>query len=200
MPRKPKPTVFKDLLRQAADANLRGRQAMLWLRKKAQQTQGINVPRLMWQLHEQQKPTAVIGSCYLYSYDPKWKKELPYYDSYPVVFPIEKYPDGFLGLNFHYLPYNYRAALLDALYRNMETNQKLENLQLRMSYGILKSFSKFNLVKPTVHRYLNDHVRSNFIWVPASEWDVMIFLPLARFKKASQEQVWADSIKKSKGR
>ena len=40
----------------------------------------------------------------MFVYDPKYKKTLPYYDTFPLVLPLERYSDGFLGLNFHYLP------------------------------------------------------------------------------------------------
>ena len=36
----------------------------------------------------------------MFFYDPKLKKKLPYYDTFPLVLPLENYSDGFLGLNF----------------------------------------------------------------------------------------------------
>ena len=42
------------------------------------------------------------GRLNMFFYDPKYKKKLPYYDTFPLVLPIERYPDGFLGINFHY--------------------------------------------------------------------------------------------------
>ncbi len=55
------------------------------------------------------------GRLYMYAYDPKMKKELPYYDRFPLVFPFSKTQDGFIGLNMHYLPYPLRVGLLDKL-------------------------------------------------------------------------------------
>ena len=34
------------------------------------------------------------GHLYMFAYDPKLKKELPYYDRFPLVFPFSKTPDG----------------------------------------------------------------------------------------------------------
>ena len=45
-----------------------------------------------------------IGKLNMFFYDPKFKKTLPYYDTFPLVLPLEAYSDGFLGINFHYLP------------------------------------------------------------------------------------------------
>ena len=123
-----KTNIFQQLVKEAARNGLKGRASIEWFRKRAQGVKNINVPGLMWQLHEQMKSQTVIGSLYLFSYDPKWKKELPYYDSYPIIFPIGKSKGRMLGLNFHYLPYSLRAVLMDALYNNLETNKRSENL------------------------------------------------------------------------
>ena len=40
------------------------------------------------------------GRLNMFFYDPKFKKTLPYYDTFPLVLPLEKYTDGFLGINF----------------------------------------------------------------------------------------------------
>ena len=50
-----------------------------------------------------------FGALNMFIYDPKLKNKLPYYDTFPLVLPIERYRDGFLGINFHYLPYALRA-------------------------------------------------------------------------------------------
>ena len=63
-----------------------------------------------------------IGEMYMFSYDPKYKDVLPYYDMYPLVIPIEMYADGFLGLNLHYLPPLARARLLDSLKKVANNN------------------------------------------------------------------------------
>ena len=55
------------------------------------------------------------GRLNMFIYDPKFKKTLPYYDTFPLVLPLEKYNDGFLGINLHYLPIPLRIRLLDKL-------------------------------------------------------------------------------------
>ena len=44
-----------------------------------------------------------LGKMYFYAYDPKTKAKLKHYDTFPLVFPVKKFSDGFLGLNLHYL-------------------------------------------------------------------------------------------------
>ena len=52
----------------------------------------------------------------MFVYGPKHAKKLPYYDTFPLVLPLERYSDGFLGMNFHYLPIPLRMKLLDKIF------------------------------------------------------------------------------------
>ena len=120
-----------------------------------------------------------FGALNMFIYDPKLKNKLPYYDTFPLVLPIERYRDGFLGINFHYLPYALRARLLSRLDPNA-------------NYSALKNV---RLVKPTLKRYLNSNVRSRFRKLEEEDFMTAIMLPVQRFKKASTSTVWADSRK-----
>lgn len=142
--------------------------------------------------------TKFIGKMYMYFYDPKHKATLPYYDRFPLVFIIEFYDDGFLGLNLHYLPYNMRFRLFDQLLAFVNNNSFDETTRLRMSYTLLKSMKKFRLAKPAIKRYLTSHVESKMKLVPAEDWEIALFLPVEMFTKASKEQVWNDTRKKAR--
>ena len=120
-----------------------------------------------------------FGALNMFIYDPKLKNKLPYYDTFPLVLPIEKYRDGFLGINFHYLPYALRARLLSRLDPNA-------------NYSALKNV---RLVKPTLKRYLNTNVRSRFRKLEEEDFMTAIMLPVQRFKKSSASKVWSDSRK-----
>jgi hypothetical protein len=140
---------------------------------------------------------------YMFFYDPKHKATLPYYDRFPLIFPIERYKDGFLGINFHYLPLPLRAKLMDALYSLSSNTRYDEKTKLKLSYNILNGASKYAPFRPTIKRYLRSHVRSRFVKVFSSEWDIALFLPAHRFEKASASKVWRDSrdiIKKQKAK
>jgi len=136
-----------------------------------------------------------IGSIYFYFYDPKWKEELPYYDKFPLMLCIEKYNDGFLGINLHYINPKARAVLLDNL-MEVATNQRFDaSTKLRVSYGLLKSAGKYKAFKPALKRYLYSHVKSSFTFIPADEWSTAIFLPVEKFVGKSKSGVWSDSEK-----
>ncbi len=135
------------------------------------------------------------GHMYMYLYDPKTKDTLPYYDRFPLVFPFRVEADRFWGINLHYIPPPYRAKLMDELY-SVSNNQRYdESTKLKISYQILNSASSFRYFKPCVKQYLFSHMKSKFVYIYPSEWDIALFLPTERFAKASKSTVWSDSRK-----
>ena len=83
------------------------------------------------------------GRLYMYAYDPKMKKELPYYDRFPLVFPFSATQNGFMGLNMHYLPYKLRIVLLDRLMTFKSNNRLDETTRLKYSWQVIDGVSKF---------------------------------------------------------
>ena len=190
---------YLDQLKDAIRTNqvtAKARAAGDWFRSIVNRTRGAfssETPEKILNRQGDDEARALIGKMYFFSYNPKWKDKLPWYDTFPLVFPIEKYPDGFLGLNFHYLRPKDRAILMDQL-KTYATNKKYdETTKLRISYDLLKGFSKIPRARPTVHRYLLNKTRSKFVLINADEWEVALFLPVERFKKATKKQVWAHS-------
>ena len=140
--------------------------------------------------------TSNIGRMYLFQYDAKHKKTLPYFDQFPLIFPIRKAKGGFYGLNMHYLPLRQRAMLMDALYTTVNNTRYDESTKLKLNMKTLSGAAKFKWFRPTVHHYLTKQLRSRFVEIAAADWDTALFLPLARFQGASQNKVWQDTRKK----
>lgn len=136
-----------------------------------------------------------IGRLYMFYYDAKHKETLPYYDRVPLIFPIGPAKGGFLGINMHYLPLRQRAKLMDALYSTINNDKLNETTKIRASYEILASASKFAEFKPTIKHYLKSQVRSRYMYIDPKEWDIAIFLNVAKFVGATQRDVWSDSLK-----
>ena len=130
------------------------------------------------------------GRLNMFIYDPKWKKKLPYYDTFPLVLPLERYTDGFLGINMHYLPIPLRVKLLDRLVDYSNNTRFDESTKLIVDYNKLRNIK---LIKPTIHRYLAGHTKSQFRRIDADEFTVATLLPVQRFKKESAGTVWAES-------
>lgn len=134
-----------------------------------------------------------IGRMYLFSYDPKTKEKLPYYDTFPLVFPFSRAEGGFYGINMHYLPHMLRAKLMDALLLTANNSKFDDSTKLKISYNILNNASKYRYFKPCVKHYLNNHVQSRFLWIPSDQWNKALFLPLERFVGASTNRVHRES-------
>lgn len=140
-----------------------------------------------------------IGSMVLFHYMPKHRDTLPYYDLYPLIFPIEVYSGSFLGINMHYLAPVHRAKLMDALYTTISDKSFDDKAQLQITYKLLNSMSKFEYFRPCVKKYLMSHVKSQVKRIEPKDWNSTLMLPLQRFIKADSNKVWSDSLKIIKG-
>lgn len=162
--------------------------ATKWLWSMAgSKLRGANVPEEAFK--PRHRDNIFIGGMFIYEYDPKHKDTLPWYDTIPVVIPVEVYDDGWLGLNLHYLRPDLRAKLLDKLmeFRRRSLTRKA---YMQVSYTLLKGVVQTDLFAPCVHRYLASHVRTRLIRIDDQYWETVAMLPLQKFVKASASQVW----------
>lgn len=170
-------------------------------RSKRNRTQGDKLIReLRSDQDRRQDDRFMMGNMYLLAYDPKHKATLPYYDMFPLIFPINKAKGGFLGLNMHYLPPILRAKLMDQLYTVLNNKRFDETTRITASYKVLNGAAKFKEFAPCVKHYLNAHVRTKPAFINPSEWDIALFLPTQKFVGATATQVYADSRRIVRGR
>jgi hypothetical protein len=192
-------TIFEEIIRRGLTSGqfpARTQQARAWYRETAKKIRNINELSFFKADRNRLVSTPIIGSMYMFFYDPKTAEKLPYYDVFPMIFPFKKTVDGFYGINLHYLPYELRAKLMDGLYEYANNSKYDETTKLKMNYSLLQRAAKLRFFKPCVKRYLNGHVKSKFMYVKPEEWDIALFLPLERFVKSSKQNVWADSRRK----
>lgn len=174
-------------------AGAKARAAGDWFREKVKQAgasarmKAVTPNQL---LRRQPDDNILLGKMFFYKYDPKFAKKLPYWDMYPLVFPFERAPGGFYGLNLHYIPPRDRAVLMDNLNQYASNNKYDQTTRLELSYRLLKRYGR---AVPCVKRYLGDRIVSQTVRIDADEWEIAIFLPVERFQKASKGEVWADS-------
>jgi hypothetical protein len=140
----------------------------------------------------------ILGGLYHFYYDPKGKEDLDYYDRFPLVLALEKYPDGFLGLNLHYLPIKYRVAFLEKLMDYAILDADNDPRRLRVTYDILNASRRFREFRPCIKRYLHGHIKSKILTIQPKEWEVAIFLPTQLFKGAKPQEVWKESVEEIK--
>ena len=181
---------------QAGQVPARTSEARNWYRNAAQQV-NITPSRLMKENRAKFTTGTEPGSMVMFNYDPKLKRDLPYYDTFPLIFVVGPAEGGFHGLNMHYLPLKQRAILMDALY-NLTTNSRYDDsTRLKLSYQLLKKASTYKYFKPCFKHYLHRHVKSRKMLIDSVEWDIALFLPIQRFQKASSAQVYSDSLRKA---
>ena len=122
--------------------------ARAWLR---QEVANLNPSRsAMMRDREKLRNRTMIGRMYFYFYDPKHKATLPYYDRFPLVLPVERYPDGFLGLNLHYIHPKHRMILLDKLSDTMSNDTYDEKTKLKINYRYLAAASSIFEANPCI--------------------------------------------------
>jgi len=188
--------VFDQLLTRGVRAGqipARTQDARDWFRQKAQKIGTTRVTTAKMLAGSRKDSTPKVGAMYHFEYDPKHKATLPYYDVFPLIFMVGPAPKGFYGINLHYLPPKLRAVLMDNLYDITTNNRFDESTKLKLSYNVLSGAGKFKYFKPTFKHYLWEHVGSPFIRIESVEWDIALFLPTQRFRKASSQKVYSDS-------
>lgn len=134
------------------------------------------------------------GKLYFFLYNPKTRDDLPYYDRFPLVLLLEKYNDGFLGLNLHYLPIRYRVAFLNKLMPFALQDDEDDIKRIRVTYDILTASRRFREFKPCIKRYLYSHVRSRILAVQPDEWQTALYLPVHQFKGEKAPKIWKESM------
>ena len=132
------------------------------------------------------------GRMSMFFYDPKTKARLPYYDTFPLVLPIEPMRGGFIGLNFHYLPYGARFAFLQQLQSYASNGKFDKSTKIRASYNSIKS-NKYT--KVAIKRYLYSQVRSQFLRIDTDEMALAAYLPVAQFSGRTLGGVFAAARK-----
>jgi len=186
--------IFSDLLSKApASIKSNAADARTWLSSNMRQ---VRQSRILQGDRSRLEDHISIGGMYMFVYDPKTKEKLPYYDKFPLIFPFNSAPGGFLGLNLHYLPPVARAKLMDALWPHIDNDDLRQDRRLEITYEILNGSSRYRHFKPCVKRYLNSHVRTRFVRIYPEEWNLAVFLPTERFAKTSKGTVYRDSIGK----
>jgi hypothetical protein len=181
--------------RSSSEMKVMSKQSLDWLAQKIAQLKGTaSIPIGMSREKFRQVNDFRLGKLYCFYYDPKGKEDLPYYDRFPMVLAIEKYNDGFLGLNLHYLPFNYRMAFLGKLLKFAVQGEPGEIDRLRVTYDILVASRRLKEFRPCIKRYLSGHIQSKILAIQPNEWDIAAFLPLQQFRGAKSQQVWQESL------
>lgn len=166
-----------------------------WFRKYIPRAHNkIRIPQVLRD-RDMWKNKMSLGKMYFFEYDAKHKKTLPIWDRYPLIFPFASYTakDGakiIIGLNMHYLSPAHRMVAFSALLKLRTESRYRKSTRLQMEWTVLKSMSESKFFENSVHAYRMDHVKSIFVEVPSQSWEMMLFLPLARWQKGTKNDAW----------
>jgi hypothetical protein len=169
------------------------KKSLKWFREKLRYMTGLSRTKVLKDEALKKINTPLVGRMFMYFYDPKYKKTLPFYDRFPLIIMVDKAPGGFYGLNLHYLDPITRAAFFDKLLSYTNNKKYDKTTKLRLSYDLLKGMSKLKAFAPCFKHYLTSNIKSQITEVPASEWEVAIFLPTEQFVKSDKAGVWKNS-------
>ena len=150
----------------------------------------------------------MAGKMYIFRYNPKTKKTLDYWDTLPLIMALEPKPNGFLGINLHYLPKKRRGVLLNQMSNTLIhatpddaeedfAGEKLRNVRSAFkSYKAVKSKSSmFKWAYPCIRRYNFTGLQSDMIEIPVTDWELAAYLPSDYFFKGkSIKYIHRDSI------
>jgi len=152
-----------------AGVQARTRQSSKWFQSKIEDMTMPSRQKLLKDPALEQTDRELIGNMYMYFYDPKHKKTLPYYDRFPLTLLVQPAEGGFHGLNLHYLNYNVRAAFLDEL-MDLAPQKIQQTTRIRkLRYDLLQKTRKYKEFKPCFKH--------------------------EQFRKASKTKIWTDSNK-----
>ena len=171
----------------------RSQEATLWFQKKAKELGPISPTKMLKDDRLKAKAKPMIGDMVMYTYNPKLRQTLPYYDIFPLTIMVGPAPGGFYGINLHYLPPKVRAIFLDHLSATASNKKFDKTTRLKITYQMLKATKKYKYFKPCFKHYLSKHVNSRIMKVDAAEWNIAIFLQTAAFRKKSDAFIWRRS-------
>lgn len=185
----------------ALDQEFLSRQSVAWFQSKMKELKSpVELARELVNDKTRKRGRFEMGGLYHFFYDPLTKDSLPYYDTFPLVIPLQPSADGFIGLNLHYLPIRYRAAFMDKLMDFAILNQDNDPRRIRVTYDILNASRNYREFKPCIKQYLKTQIRSKIVEIQPKEWETALFLPTAMFKGANAEKIYKESIIKTKSK
>lgn len=191
---------FQKLLRDAERDGIildNSNNSLNWLKQKYTEISPRDViPREFIKDIDRYRRVPLIGRLYMFLYNPKYRDTLPYYDRFPLVFPIRRVQGGFYGINLHYLAPRFRALLMDSLYDTISDTNFDENTRLKINYNILDSASKYKWFRPCVKHYLIPHLSSQLLYIDPKEWNLALFVPSEQFRGETKRNVWQESREK----
>ena len=189
-----------DTLRAGMTASARTWASHKWFMEKVKKlNQNPNVQQFLKDSHFVKKTAFRPGFMYHFMYDAKGADTLPYWDKFPLMIAVGPAEGGFYGMNLHYLAPPLRARFLDRLLDTTNNDKFDETTKFKLNYSVLSRMAKLKAFVPCFKHYLFNHTKSKIMMVPASEWEIAIFLPTEKFQGTNKRNVWRKSKEQISG-
>ena len=140
-----------------------------------------------------------VGNLYLFLYDAKFKRILPYWDKLPLVILFGYSGSHMIGVNFHYLNWAQRISLLRKLGVRRKTGYKLKYKDILRAWKAAKLPQA--LMYLSIRKYLISHIRSDVkVWdeIDGDDWGEVAKIILPKFAKKGDSFVIRDIQRKFK--
>ena len=164
-----------------------------WFLEKVEEMAGNPIDRRAMRNRFPIAKRQIVGQMFMFFYYPKGAQQLPYYDRFPLILLLEARKNDFMGLNLHYLPLDLRQQLYYRLLPRATTKVFTDYTRLRIDYNFLKSRNSLRAFKACITRYRYEQMIGRMAHVPANEWELTVHLPLALWRKSSEEAIHQDS-------
>ena len=174
----------------------RSKESQEWFTNRVRGIKRINEVSFLKDPNLVRKTRFFPGYMYHFTYDPKTKETLPFYDTFPLILAVGPAPGGFYGINLHYLKPLTRVVLMDKLMTIVNKKEFDEKTRFKLNYSLLSATRRFKEFAPCFKHYLTTNITSKLMMVPSQEWETAIFLPTEKFEGARKQQVWIDSKKR----
>lgn len=135
-----------------------------------------------------------LGWLYTMIYDAKLKDKLPYWDACPLMLVLAKRPGNILGINVHYLPYQYRESLTESLLRSVKNKNRITYADIKIAWKSARI--PLGFASLAIRSYLWSHIKTplkEFTW---SNYKEAIANILPRFKKETESMIHLEIIGK----
>ena len=105
-----------------------------------------------------------------------------YWDKFPLSIIVRPLPTHFFGFNLHYLNYDIRKKIISLLIKFKHNNISPE-LQFKSVYPFLDGLVKVGKFNFAYKNYNYDSVESKFVIIQPKYYNLVIELPIAKFKE-----------------
>jgi hypothetical protein len=150
-----------------------------------------NIPRV--------KPSdPQVGRMYAFVYDAKYKKELPYWDRFPLIIALRVDKEYILGINLHYIAPVMRQQFLERLLAAQPRLLNQKSIGPKAKFNInWDAVKRYPGADKMIKLYIRNRLKSPTMEINAVAWANTVWLPTQQFldkdgKRYSARKVWAD--------